>query len=54
MEMEGGLTLAMENVATNAFPNSHGEVDVEPNACDSNTCVALVRGSEVDVVMVVM
>lgn len=51
---EGAHTLAVENIATNAFPNGHSEVDVEPNARDSNTCVILIRGSEIGVVMVVM
>src|SRR5579871_3308125 len=54
MKWKKFLTLAVEDVTANAFPNCHGEIDVESNACNSHACVTLVCGSEIGIVMVVM
>jgi hypothetical protein len=46
-------TLRMKVVPSQAFSDSHAEIDKQSDPCDSYACIALVGGSEIGIVMVV-
>jgi hypothetical protein len=46
-------TLAVEDVAADAFAHRHRQIDIQSNSCDTNAGVLAVAGSEIRVVMIV-
>lgn len=48
------VTLAVEDITSNAFPDGHSKVDIEAYPRDSDARIALVGRREVGIVMVMV
>jgi hypothetical protein len=47
-------TLAVKDVTSDSFANRHAQIDEKANACNAHSSIALVGGSEIGIVMVVV